>query len=69
MPVMKEDINVLKNGWLTDNVHPPNPPKKGASAGNPTYVSQIIAFWEECAPPFPCTLGRHKVSRWDQYQL
>lgn len=55
---MKEDINVLKNGWLTDNVKPPRVPLQLSVL----MFQQIIAFWEEYGDQFLYAASCKRIS-------
>jgi hypothetical protein len=46
--VMKEDVTVLKDDWLTDNVWINSTVLLFSLDTNRSL--QVIAFWEECAP-------------------
>jgi sentrin-specific protease 8 len=46
--VTKEDVDTLKNDWLTDNVFPSSFYNKWHLL---IYMPQTIAFWEECVLP------------------
>ena len=46
--VMREDVHMLKDDWLTDNVrYHPRPHLVGLKGGALTFLGKVIAFWEE----------------------
>jgi len=48
--VTKEDVDTLKNDWLTDNVYP-LPLSSLVQADTDQTLIQTIAFWEEYTSP------------------